>query len=90
MNKHLYVDSTGRVCRIDAETGAMIPIEWETKEEADAKRFQQGKADLWAFGAQHVGTVAEASVIMVGDAIVRVTQDGRIQYWNGDVEDDKA
>lgn len=43
MSKYLYVDSEGRVCRIDAETGAMIPIEWETADERAAKAKSDGR-----------------------------------------------
>lgn len=51
MSKYLYVDSEGRVCRIDAETGAMVPIEWNQPDvDAARKRYEMHVYRLWANG----------------------------------------
>lgn len=47
MNKYLYVDSEGRVCRIDGDTGAMIPVEWNQPDVGAArKRYDMAMAEL--------------------------------------------
>lgn len=54
MNKYLYVDSEGRVCRIDADTGAMIPVEWNQPDvDAARKRYELARAEIANFDVSH-------------------------------------
>lgn len=50
MNKYLYVDSEGRVCRIDADTGAMIPVEWNQPDaDRSLNNYETALAELSKF-----------------------------------------
>jgi hypothetical protein len=89
LNKYLYIDSENRVCRIDADTGAMIPVEWSQPDvDAARKRYEAAKADLLSIWRSSIpfgpGSGSPIFEVIIGnpaspDHVYRIWADGKTE-----------